>query len=527
MAIRRGSTRALVAMLAAAALTAAACGGSDGDTTAAGEGTAASAGSGVTTGSDTGGGGAGDADALEAEWAATREKIVEKIKAGGYGIDEASNTLKGPGGFEIDLSECPQGWSNTEGLSDTEIKIGHTTAQSGTLADYGNIGRGMDVLWKYQNDNGGWVDSEGKNRKLTMITKDDGYDSTRTIPLVDELIDSDKVFAMWTLGSPNTLKTYDKLNERCIVQPYSMTGHPAWGDPEFHPWTTGMALSYTSEAILWGSFIETHADELLANDGKISVGALVMNNDFGKAYDVGFKNFLAQSPIKDDIEYLPETIEPAAPTIKDPMTTIASKNPEVFVAMTAGTSCTQAVTEAAENGLKDSAIYLFTGQPCKGASFMGKDKVGGDGSASDGWWIAGGGNIDGNAVSADDDAWFVWARDLLAKDGYNYKDSANFLGGFLYGWPFWQSVLTANELDGGLTRANLIVAIRSIDMTNPNLIPGIGFNLNGNADGYPIEGSEFAQYDYTQQTWIQDGDIVELSGKSANCHWDQSIGNCT
>ena len=45
-------------------------------------------------------------------------------------------------------------------------------------------------------------------------------------------------------------------------------------------------------------------------------------------------------------------------------------------------------------------------------------------------------------------------------------------------------------------------------------------------DGYPIEGSEFAKYDFKLQTWVQQGDIVELSGKSANCAWDQSIGNC-
>ena len=57
---------------------------------------------------------------------------------------------------------------------------------------------------------------------------------------------------MWTLGSPNTMKTYDKLNQRCIPQPLSMTGHPAWGDPVNHPWTTGLQLAYNTEAVLWG-----------------------------------------------------------------------------------------------------------------------------------------------------------------------------------------------------------------------------------------------------------------------------------
>jgi len=459
-------------------------------------------------------------------WERERAAVVEKIEDGGYGLSADGKTLTGPGDFVLDLSACPEDWSDTEGLTDTEIKIGHTTAQSGTLADYGNIGRAMDVLWDYANDSGGIKDVTGKSRKLTMITKDDGYDPARTIPLVDELLDAEQVFAVWTLGSPNTMKTYDKLNQRCVPQPFSMTGHPAWGDPVNHPWTTGLALSYTSEAILWGSFIEQHIDELAAVDGKVTVSALVMNNDFGKAYDVGFKNFLAQSPNKERIEYIPETIEPSAPTITDAMTTLASKNPEVFIAMTAGTSCTQAVVEAAQNGLNTQAMYLFTGQPCKGATFMGKEKVGGDGSASNGWWIAGGGNLDFNAESMSTNPWIAFGRQLLADAGLDYKTSSSFGLGFNYGWPFWQAVQIASQLEGGLSRSNLILAMRSMEMTNPNLLDGIAFNMNGALDAYPIEGSEFAQYDSTKQAWIQVGDIVELSGKSSNCAWDQSIGNC-
>ena len=51
----------------------------------------------------------------------------------------------------------------------------------------------------------------------------------RTIPIVDELLDSEKVFAIWTLGSPNTLKTYDKINQRCVPQPVSHDRPPGLG----------------------------------------------------------------------------------------------------------------------------------------------------------------------------------------------------------------------------------------------------------------------------------------------------------
>ena len=106
-----------------------------------------------------------------------------------------------------------------------------------------------------------------------------------------------------------------------------------------------------------------------------------MNNDFGKVYDAGFKAYLAQSPNKDKIELRHRDDRGAAPTVTDPMTTLAAKNPDVFIAMLAGTPCTQTVTEAAQNGMKATAKYLFAASLCGNDASMGKDKVGGDGSS--------------------------------------------------------------------------------------------------------------------------------------------------
>ena len=65
---------------------------------------------------------------LEAEWAEQRAGIVAEIKAAGYGVD--GTTLNGPGGWTVDLTECPADWSDNAGVADGTIKIGHTTAQS-------------------------------------------------------------------------------------------------------------------------------------------------------------------------------------------------------------------------------------------------------------------------------------------------------------------------------------------------------------------------------------------------------------
>ncbi len=172
-------------------------------------------------------------------------------------------------------------------------------------------------------------------------------------------------------------------------------------------------MAYNTEAVLWGGFIEQRLDELAPDGGKVKVAALVMNNDFGKAYDSAVKAYIAQSSNKDRFDYITEQIETQAPSVKDPLTTIAAKDPAVFIVMSTGVPCTQSITESAENGMKESVKYEFMSSVSKGSGFVGKDKVGGDGSATDGWWVGGGGIKDLVSPAYDDDAFIVWSRELL------------------------------------------------------------------------------------------------------------------
>ncbi len=517
--------RKLTAVLFAAALVMASCGGDDGS----GEGT--EAGGTLDTGvRDAVGEQLDSSTSIDetattlkeptswAEWEAQgkvqREAIIKRIKDNKWGVD-AGNILHGPEGWTVDLNKCPTGWSQTEGLTDTSIKIGHTFPYSGTLAEYGNIGRAMNNYFRYV---GGITDSKGKTRTINFIEKDDGYDPARTIPLVDELLDSEKVFGLTTGGSPSVMKTYDKVNARCVPQVIAITGHPAWGDPVSHPWTAGYQLAYNTEAILWGSYIERTLPK------GATVVALVMNNDFGKAYQLGFEAFLKQS--KHEIKFEFELIEPTAPTVTNEMTTLAAKNPDVFIAMTAGTSCTQAITESAQNGLQESAKQLWMPSVCKGNNFLGKEKVGGDGSASDTWLVIGGGVIDFNDPTKQSLPQIQFAIEQLKKDNYDVKVSSQFGNGYVFGYPFVEYFRVASALDGGLTRANLMLAIRSMDFTSPFMLPGIRLNMNGAKDAYMVEGSEIGKYSTAKQSFEQIAAPVDLSGKSSNCAWDQSIANC-
>ncbi len=451
---------------------------------------------------------------LEEEWAANRQVIVDeltaKIESGEYGVGD-DNILRGPGGFEADMSTCPADWSDTEGIGDT-IKIGHPGVQSGNLATYGNMGIGWEVYLDYVNESSGGVGGT----PLELLRRDDGYEATRTIEVVDELLQTDKPLFFHTLGSPNTLAVYDTLNNNCIPHLFVATGHPAWGDPENHPWTTGGIMSYATEAILWGAWIkENMADQL-----PVTISALVIDNDFGLAYEEGMAAYAEENP---DVvaEFNPIRHDPAAPTVTNEMTTISAADPDVFIAMTAGNPCLFAVQEAGNSGMNDGERVLFMPSVCKDPnSFMLPAA-----EAADGWYIVGGGQKVNTDPAYDDDAYIQFANEELEAADLDITVGLYFTGFASYAWPTVEVMRIANELPGGLSRTNLILASRAADLDAPFLIDGIDFAVNGNEDSYFIEGSDFSQWNATDETWVQIGGVVDLNGSSPNCSWGD--GGCS
>ena len=454
-------------------------------------------------------------EGLEASWAYNREKLVamitEKMEAGEWGVGD-DGILRGPTGFEIDLNECPADWSDTGGVTADSVRIGHTTAQSGNLAAYGNIAVGWDSYNNYVNENGGIG-----GRDIELIVKDDAYVAAQTIEFIDELIESENVFMIVTLGSPNTLAVYDTLNSECVPQPFVQTGHPAWGDPEIHPWTSGMIMSYSTETVLWGTWIKNN----LADQLPVKVAGLVMDNDFGLAYELGFEAYAEDNP---DIvaEYLPVRHDPAAPTVTNEVTTIAAFDPDVFISMTAGNPCLLAIQEVEASGLLDSVSAAFTPSVCVGiAAYMTPA-----GMAADGWWIAGGGWKDSQDANYTDDPYMKFINETLESDGLDQTVSLYGVGFGDYGWSYNEVLRVAAELPGGLSRTNFILALRTFSGKHPKLLDGIEFGAWGASDGYFVEGSDFSQFDATNQSWVQVGDLVDANGLSPNCRWDKDNGGC-
>lgn len=373
------------------------------------------------------------------------------------------------------------------------------------------------------NEAGGIVEPSGRRRTIKVAVRDDGYDAVRTVPLVDELIASRSAFALWTYGSPNALATYDSANLACVPQPLVVSNLPAFGDPVAHPWTTGHGLPHSAEAAMWVAYIEQHFSELSAGDGRVQVGVVaittVPGNDFGAAYLNGFRAALERSSVADLVDVNVSISDLMAEQFNGPQERAMSPPPDIFIAMVGGVSCAVTVAGVVELGLRATRTPAFVTSLCAAPrNFLAKESL--DRPVwADGWLAFGTGLRDVTAPAADD----PFARWLLAAaDAAALRVSPHLVPGAAHGWTWAQALQIAAELDGGLTRTNLIVALRAMDMTHPLVTDGVRFAMAGNADAFPIEGAGLFRFDAAAQAWTPTGTVFDLAGRTPNCTWSGS-----
>ncbi|MGH1491777.1 MAG: ABC transporter substrate-binding protein [Acidimicrobiales bacterium] len=443
---------------------------------------------------------------LEASWRAARTEVVDSIRQAGYGVG-ADNILRGPDGFQVDLNDCPAGWDDRAG-TDGAVRIAQTSPQTGELWAYGLIADGLGIYFDYVNRDGG-IDGQ----QLELLVLDDGYDRSRTVEVVEDLVAAEQPFAITTFGGPTSFAVTEQLNDECIPQPFVISNHPAWGNPANRPWTTGMQLSYSTEAMLWGTWIEQNLEDRLP----VTVAALVVDSAFGSIYEESFSRWAEQNP---DViaEFVPVRHAERTQSVSAEMQQIAAADPDVFIAMTNESPCLLAVVAAGEVGLVGADTELFTSSVCRNAGLY----MAPAGSAADGFRTLGGGWKVPNDPAHADDLFMGWVNTTLAEA---QADTAiGFFGsGFAYyGWAYVEALRIAAELDGGLTRSNLLLAQRAMTLEHPALLSGIEFSMSGSGDGYFVEGSNVDVFDAELGAWKPAGPVLDLNGLTPSCSWDGS-----
>jgi hypothetical protein len=209
--------------------------------------------------------------------------------------------------------------------------------------------------------------------------------------------------------------------------------------------------------------------------------------------------------------------DPTATTVAAEMAQIAAAEPQVLVVMTAGTACLGAVNEAAATGLKEAVLVRFIASGCKVPGYMVPA-----GEAAGGLYAVGAGLRSLNDPAFAEDTFVKFAREQLTASGLDPKRELVGVGFAQYGWAHVEILRTASGLPGGLTRSNVLLALRGTNLDHPMLLDGVRFATAGDYDAYFVEGAEYTRYDARTKAWFVQGPAADLNGLSPNCVWSKS-----
>jgi branched-chain amino acid transport system substrate-binding protein len=170
------------------------------------------------------------------------------------------------------------------GVSSSEVLIGGTTPLSGPASAYQSVAKGAAAYFRYVNAHGGV-----NKRKIKYLYKDDAYDPSKTVELTRELVQQDKVFAIFnSLGTEHNLATRSYLNALKVPQLFVASGATTFGkDYKQNPWTMGYQPNYRAEGTIYGRYVAKTTP-------KARVGVLYQNDDYGKDLLAGLRNGLGK-----------------------------------------------------------------------------------------------------------------------------------------------------------------------------------------------------------------------------------------
>jgi len=370
-----------------------------------------------------------------------------------------------------------------DGASDTEIKIGNTNPYSGPASSYGAIGKTIDAYWKAVNAAGGI-----NGRKINFISMDDGYSPPKTVEVVRQLVEQEKIFALFqSLGTPCNTAIHKYMNQKKVPQLYVATGASKWGDPKHFPWTMGFQPDYHTEAVIY-------AKHVLANVKDAKVGILMQNDDFGRDYLDGFKEGLGKEANR-IIKQV--TYEVTDPTVDSQIIQLKDSGANVFCNSAAPKQAAQAIRKAADIGWKP-AHYLVNVSVSVAAVMKpaGFDNSQGIITAS---YLK-----DATDHQWDNDeemkAWSAWMDKNMP--GANKAD-ANHVYGYAASTLMHETLKRCGD---NLTRANLMKQASSFQKFRvPMLLPGITVNTSA-TDFYPIQAVQLSRF--KKDSWDLFGEIM-------------------
>jgi branched-chain amino acid transport system substrate-binding protein len=398
----------------------------------------------------------------------------------------------------IDTADCVS--DPTAEIEGNEIKLVSSFPQSGATAAFSQVARGWKAYFQMVNDAGG-VDIAGNTYTITFEDKDDQYNAQQTVANIDELVgeDGSNAFGVFSvIGTANNLAIRQQLGDLCVPNMFAATGSPAWGDPTY-PWTLGSSLSpYSLEG-------KAFADLLGEEKPDAKVAMLVQDDDFGKAYEEGFKAAIEGT----DIELVKvEKYATGATEVSAQITSLAASGADAFFNGATLLACPDALTKAAA---ANWTPITWVSATCTSKTLMGIAAANANGVYSYT-------NLkDPLNPDWDDDPAMMEYREKVAQ----YQPDADLDNGIVaYGWTQGALLVEALKAAEAPTRLAVMESIHNFEASDVGLLlPGVTVKT-GPDDAYLGEAYNVMKYEFTapdaRNHFVLVGDVSDVEGQTAD-----------
>ena len=369
------------------------------------------------------------------------------------------------------------------GATATAIKLGQTMPYSGPASAYSVIGRAEIAYFKMLNEKGGV-----NGRKVELLSMDDAYSPPKTVEQVRRLVESDEVFAMFSmLGTSPNIAAQKYLNAKKIPQLFPSSGASRWNDPQHFPWTTGSQPTYRTEGRVYAKWI-------LANKPNAKIAVITPNEDPGRDYLAGFKEGLGEHV---DQIVSEATYETSDTTVDSQIVKFKAAGADVIFNECTPKFAAQAIRKIAELGWKPQiilpAVSNSVGSVLAPAGLENAVGI-----------VTGAFLKDPGDPRWENDAgmkaWRTWMKTY--NSGADPTDIFN-----VTGYTMAQMMeLVLQRAGDDLTRANLMKQTQSFkDVELPMLLPGIMLNTSAE-QVTPIRQLQMARFNGT--SWELFGDVL-------------------
>jgi branched-chain amino acid transport system substrate-binding protein len=356
------------------------------------------------------------------------------------------------------------------GVTSTTIHIGGTFPLTGVASLYKTIPAAEGAYFAYVNAHGGV-----NGRKIDFTVLDDAYDPSKTVPLTQQLVQQDGIFADFgSLGTAPNLSIWSYLNQRKVPQVLIATGDSYWGfSAKKYPWTIGYQPDYPGEGKVYGKYIA-------ANMPNAKIGVLYQNDAFGKNYFAGLRVGLGakKSQIVSSQSY-----DPTQTSLVQQILALKAAGADVFAIFALPSQAITALVTATKVGWSPTT---FLGNVSSNPIFLKLAAANGanvDGVISTNYLV------DTTNASQANLAGVTLAKSIISTYAPPLVPSLN--GGdanVVYGLgAAWTFVYALKQAGKNPTRAGLMKALKSMkNVKDPFLYPGITLNTSAK-DNFPTE----------------------------------------